>query len=51
VTSVRGAKTPRRVSIGEHRATDGGFIVPYSALKAIFFVEQWDSRAGVEQVG
>jgi hypothetical protein len=27
------------------------FIVPYSALKAIFFVEQWDSRAGVEQVG
>jgi hypothetical protein len=27
------------------------FIVPYSALKAIFFVEQWDSREGVEQVG
>jgi hypothetical protein len=27
------------------------FIVPYSALKAIFFVEQWDSRAGVEQAG
>lgn len=25
------------------------FIVPYSALKAIFFVEQWDSRDGVEQ--
>lgn len=25
------------------------FIVPYSALKAIFFVEQWDSREAVEQ--
>jgi hypothetical protein len=27
------------------------FIIPYSALKAIFFVEQWDSRAGVEEAG
>ena len=25
------------------------FIVPYSALKAIFFVEQWDSRPAMEQ--
>jgi len=25
------------------------FIVPYSALKAVFFVEQFDSRAGIEQ--
>jgi len=25
------------------------FIVPYSALKAIFFVEQWDSRERVER--
>jgi len=25
------------------------FIVPYSALKAIFFVEQWDSREAVQQ--
>jgi len=24
------------------------YIVPYSALKAVFFVEQWDSRQGVE---
>ena len=24
------------------------FIVPYSALKAVFFVEQWDSREGVQ---
>jgi len=26
------------------------FIVPYSALKAIFFVEQWDSRPAMEQI-
>jgi hypothetical protein len=25
------------------------YIVPYSALKAVFFVEQWDSREGVER--
>lgn len=25
------------------------FIVPYSALKAVFFVEQFDSRAGIKQ--
>ena len=25
------------------------FIVPYSALKAIFFVDQWDSRESVEK--
>ena len=25
------------------------FIVPYSALKAIFFVAEFDSRAGIEQ--
>jgi hypothetical protein len=25
------------------------FIVPYSALKAVFFVDQWDSRERIEQ--
>ena len=35
---------------GEQTRVLRRFVVPYSALKAIFFVEQWDSREAVQQL-